>query len=233
MKLLDWVKLPTGWIEAGGLKRLRWQVQHSDATAALMILVCLAHCADQTNGVGKATYNLLAEATGLSRTKISAALSLLEKLELIEREPEGRSTYALKGFATKGWGKLPARRLYTSNAIIAFRNFHLRSYIELNALKLYLLVVTRRDNKTNLAHMTYDQISDYSGIDQARIRSAISFLAANGLLHVERLPSAESEYGTANAYRLVYIDSHRHMGTSGRAADTSFPEFFTATRDVS
>jgi hypothetical protein len=116
----------------------------------------------------------------------------------------------------RGWGKLPAKGLYSGKSIGAFREFHLRKYVELNAMKLYLLVVARRDNKTNLAHMTYDQIEEKSGIDPSHIRSAIGLLATAGLMHIKRVPSSSSEFGVANAYRLTYLDSYRHMGTSGR-----------------
>ena len=35
-----------------------------------------------------------------------------------------------------------------------------------------------------------------------RIKTGISLLAANGMIHVEHVPSRQSEYGVANAYWL-------------------------------
>ena len=228
MALPDWVRLPTRWIEDGGLRRLRWKEQGSTGTAALMLLLPLAHRVDQSTGSGSATYDELSEATELSRTKISEGLALLQGLGLIQRDPERRSGFTLLGFGPNGWGKLPAKRLYVGKGLFAFREFHLRKYVELNALKLYLLVVARRDTKTNLAHLTYDQIAERSGIDPSHIRSAISLLAAAGLMHIERVPSLSNEFGVANAYRLTYLDSFTHMGTSGRKT-LSEGSFFAAT----
>ncbi|WP_333704876.1 hypothetical protein [Agrobacterium tumefaciens] len=41
----------------------------------------------------------------------------------------------------------------------------------------------------------------------------------NGMIHVERLASWESNIGKANAYRLTHIDSYRHRGTTDLDGD--------------
>lgn len=63
---------------------------------------------------------------------------------------------------------------------------------------------------------TYDQITDSTGIPRDRIKTALSQLAANGMVHVEHVPSRHSEHVIANAYRLPQIECSRHMGTVGR-----------------
>jgi hypothetical protein len=90
---------------------------------------------------------------------------------------------------------------------------------ELHALKLYYLFARRRSNETNMAHLSYDKIEEYTGIERARIRKAISFLAAIGLVHVEHVPSRLNERGIANAYRLPFLDPYVHLGTRGRNPD--------------
>src|SRR4051812_9788654 len=131
----DWVKVPTVWIKDGGLRNLKWSIQGANASAALMVLVCLAHHADPATGEGKATYAVLTRATGMSRTMVARGLDLLVELGLIERPPEERSAFKLAGFAAKGWGKLPAKSMYEGPEIAAFHHFNLRSMVELYALK--------------------------------------------------------------------------------------------------
>jgi hypothetical protein len=227
MPMKDWVSLPTRWIEEGGLDELQWTAREasgSDNVAALMVLAPIAHNAGD-QGLARCTYDQLALGTGLSRSKVSAGLSILDALHVIQREPSGRSTFQLTGYnLAGGWSKLPARRLYSAGRILAFDHFKLRNVTELHALKLYYLFARRRSNQTNMAHLTYDTIEEFTGIERTRIRRAISFLSAIGLIHVEHLPSRLYERGTANAYRLAFLDSYNHLGTRGRDLDLALAE---------
>lgn len=224
MALRDWVRLPSRWIEGGGLKHLRWGATGAGAnnTAALMVLSPIAHLANDEDGAAKCTYSALETATGLSRAKIAGGLDVLAALGVVERAPQGRSTFRLCNYdRTGGWCKLPARRQYdASGQIMAFKDFHLRTATELHAMRLYYLFAARRGNDTNMANISYDKIEEYSGVDRARIRSAISMLAATGLVHVEHIPSMANQYGTANAYRLAHLDTRVHMGTRGRRMES-------------
>jgi hypothetical protein len=215
MALPEWVKLPTQWIQDGGLGKFRWtKGEGSNYTAALMVLMGIAHHADTETGVTRLTYDDLEKITILSRSKISVGLKILENQEIIHR-PEKRSTgITLNNYNPyQGWGKLPTKRLYRHGFISLFSDFKLRNPTELNALKIYLLLVTRRDNASNLANISYDKIEEYSAIDRSKIKSAISVLTLNGLIQVEQVPS---EYGVSNAYRLSFLDTRNHMGTQGR-----------------
>lgn len=218
----DWVRLPTAWVQARGLRQFRWGESGGTEIAALMVLMVIAHHADQDDGSAKLTYDQLCLATHLSRAKVSEGLKRLKVLGLIAPAPElGQSGYRLSTFDPKvaGWGMLPARQLYAGNSIGVLAGFKLRSANELNALKIYLLFVARRNIKTNLVNLTYDGIADYTGIDRSRIRQALTVLAVLGLVHADRVKSTVSSMGVANAYRLTHIDPHRHMGTTGRGMD--------------
>ncbi len=58
MALRDWVRLPTDWIQDGGLQAFRWSADRGSAqTAALMCLAAIAHHADEETGVAKLTYD--------------------------------------------------------------------------------------------------------------------------------------------------------------------------------
>jgi hypothetical protein len=105
--------------------------------------------------------------------------------------------------------------------IRAFADFRLRKVVELDALKLLFLMVERRDNRTNLANISYPKIEEYTGILNVRIKTAISYLASHSLVHVEHIPRMNSEYGVANAYRVAGIEPYNHMGTRGRMLEAS------------
>src|SRR3954454_20409578 len=115
MAMRAWGRLPSRWIEDGGLEFLDWTAttpSGADKTAALMVLAPLAHHANE-GGLAKRSYDQIALATGLSRAKVSAGLSVLAELDVIEREPNGRSTFLLNNYSLAGgWSKFPAQRLY-------------------------------------------------------------------------------------------------------------------------
>ena len=219
-KLPQFVKLPAGWIETGGLRKFKWNSEGSDNLAALMVLAVIAHHIDADDGIARLTYGALTEKASLSRAKVSAGLDILTRRSIILREPEGRSSYGLVEYNPEsGWAKFPARGLYQNGVVYPFTEFHLRRRAELDAMKLYFLFAARRSRATNMAKISYDKIEEYSGVRRPRIRPALTVLGANGLIHVERLASDLMESGVANAYRLTHLDSYRHMGTSGRQDD--------------
>jgi hypothetical protein len=215
----NWVRLPTRWIGADGLNEWAWRSEGagSNSVAALMCLIAIAHVAEQEEGFARVTYDSLYEATGLSRKKISAGLTILGRYGLIDRKVEGRSRLQLTNFDPKGgWAKLPAKSMYSGGRIIAFDGFKLRSKAELDALKLYLLFVAFRDRKINAANLSHKSIEKHSGVDGARIKTGIGLLVSQQLVHVDQVKRDDEEYGVRHTYRVVGIDSNNHMGTSGR-----------------
>ena len=221
MAMQAWGRLPCAWIENKGLANFNWGKNGvgSDNAAALITLLAIAHHVDAESGLANLTYDILEEATGLSRSKVANGLDVLEKNGLIVRSPKGRSTYALTGYNQAPWGKLPAKRMYKGGAIAAFEDFKLRSQAELNALKLYLLIAARRDYETNTAHIGYEKIVEYTGMRRERIKPAISVLLANNMIHIEHFRTNRNAAGVSVGYRLVGVDPFRHMGTSGKALD--------------
>jgi hypothetical protein len=223
MEIREWVRLPSNWINDCGLRSLSWKNggKGADHIAALMVLTVIAHAADSETGVARVTYDHFCQATFLSRAKVSKGLDTLERIEVVEREPGGdRSTYKLANYdVAGGWAKFPSKSMYSSGTIAAFTDFQLRRVAELDALKLFFLMVARRDRHTNIANIGYEKIEEYTNIRRVRIKTAISFLASRSLVYVERIPSRESPQGVSNAYRVVGVEPHSHMGTQGRALD--------------
>jgi hypothetical protein len=219
MALQKFVRLPNAWIEGGGLKAFTWGTENRvEGLAALVTLMVIAQHADQETGEAKVTYEVLKRATGFSATTIAAGLGLLET-RLVERGRQ--SEFKLRDFDQfRGFAFLPAKPLYNAKGQIEF--FHelkLRKQVELNAVKLYLLIVSRRDRNSNLAHITVNKIEEYSGIHHDDIKRAVSFLAGNAMIHIEHLPRQLSQYGYSSAYRLAHLQTHQHMGTVGRNLD--------------
>lgn len=227
----EWVQLPSWWIMEQGLAQFRWERregegegERADNTAALMALIVIAHHAEPQTGLARLTYPQLCTAMKISRAKVSNGLTVLQNRGIIRRWHDGRSSLQLVGYdPAYGWCKLPAKPLYAGPTIDAFKHVHLRLPTELNALKLYLLFAAFRDRKTNMANISYDKITEYTGVRRDDIRAAIGMLAALSLAYVERVPSTVSDHGVANSYRLVGLDAHTHMGTIGRRLTA--PEF--------
>lgn len=218
-RLLPWVMMPTKWVLDGRLKSLSWGKDFGPSNlAALIVLAPLLHNMDRTSGTSQITYDRLQRATSLSRHKIAEGLEVLKQMEIIDASEKGRSNYQIADFdPSMNWAKFPASKLYRDGRISFFDELNLRKRVELDAMKLWYFFAVRRDNDVNLAKVTYDQISDGTGIPRERLKSGVSLLAANSLVHVEHIPSRHSEYGVANAYRLPQIDGSRHMGTVGRS----------------
>lgn len=226
MQMSNWVLLPTQWIEDGGLTALSWadKERRSDYIAALMVLIALAHRASRGTLEGRMTYDELTAATHLSRSKVSMGLNVLEELKVILRQPNGQSTYRLP-FEEKGrWGKLPARALYSSGSISFLKNFNLRLRSELDALKIYLLLINRKSFDRNAVELAYSSISRYSGISEAYIADALAFLTQLGLIRVDYTP-LEDRFGKASIYRITHLEPHtaRPIASAEARDETDIP----------
>ena len=218
-ELRNWAKLPSTWIEKGGLKEFSWgQKGGSAQAAALMTLLAISHRTADETGSARRGYDELHWATHLSRTKIAHGLDVLEGRGLVVREVQGRSTFQLSGYDPKqGWAMVPVKKLYSADGMTAFSEFHLRKKVELDALKAYLAFAARRDRKQNRAHITYEQLNKYVGIPEARIKPAISMLVVNNLVVVEQIERSGGGLGVSHSYRLKNLFPNKHVGTVGRA----------------
>jgi hypothetical protein len=100
MELQEWVRLPSAWIQQSGLRELQWgrDGRGSENVAALIALTAIAHHANTEGGIARLKYDELCTITGLSRAKLSNGLDVLERIKVVERTPQGRSTYKLTNF---------------------------------------------------------------------------------------------------------------------------------------
>lgn len=217
--LPEWVKMPSLWIRNGRLTEFKWvDNKGSNNEAALITLLVMYHHMDLTNGVVKLTYDELSIKTNLSRTMLSNGIKILRDMDLIEKESIKRSNYKIKDYnSQEGWAKLPAKKMYFSQSVKGFGEFSKRKKIELDAIKLYFLLVSGRDNSQNICWMSYDTIKNKTGISRDGIKSAISLLCANGLILVENSRSDDGKY-IKQGYRIIGIYNYHHMGTRGRSS---------------
>lgn len=228
----EWVRMPSFWLRDENnlpLPAMRWSgPQKADQIAALMLYIVLVHHAnDKPNainpdaGMCSMTYTQLSDVTGLSRAKVAGGLKILLKLGVISAVGTGRkNVFKITNFENRGgWGKLPAKGLYSKEfrRIDAFHTFHLRTKNELNALKVYLMVVALREDASNYAKVGYDKLSRYTGIHRNELKSAISLLINLNLLQVDSGASDVNQYATVNMYRPCYLEAYKHRGTVGRS----------------
>jgi DNA-binding transcriptional ArsR family regulator len=227
--------MPSYWLRDEKLLPLpamKWLgTKKSDQIAALMIYVVLVHNASDKPsagnpdiGISKLTYTEIAEIVGLSRAKISGGLKILLEMEVIISIGLGRNNvYKIVNYeAHGGWAKLPAKGLYSKDfsKIDAFHKLHLRSKNELNALKLYLIIIALRNDSTNYANVGYGKLSGYTGVHRNEMKSAISLLINLGLIQVDSATSEKNQFATVNMYRLCYLEPYKHKGTTARRMDT-------------
>lgn len=212
---MAWAKIPTSWIRSKSkLLDFTWRKNKSDATAALIILMALAIRLNQKNQSGKqhkfvsVSYDDLQLFTGLSRIKVSAALRLLEAAGILTiRRHKRTNRYMMNDILKAGcWAQLPQTHL-VQNGTLVFAKFQLRHRNELNALKLYLLLVAYRNAHGNFTAIGYDRICEISGLLRNDVMSACALLINFELITVEEHDTIAHTAGRPHKrYRICGLD---------------------------
>ena len=214
----DWGRFPSDWIAEGNLQRFAWKSVKTRGIAALRVYTVLAQRLRDADGVVRASYEALTENANLSRASVSAGLRLLEDEKLLDAGTTagGKGRYRFLGYdPKKGWAKLPAQKLYDGSQFRPFKTWHMRSPVELHAMRLYLLIAARRDTRLNEAFLTYEKIHEMTGMRDEQITAGLSFLSASSMVYVTNHDRAG--HGMARGYRIVGVEPSRHRGTTTRA----------------
>lgn len=216
-----WVRIPTGWIldkEKYPLRDYTWSDRDnkSNYIAALMLYICIAQQIDSADWI-QLSYKDFCTITSLSRAKVSSGLHILSEKNLIKIATDYKThKYKILGYKEEGggWAKLPSKYLYDykEEQIKPFMSFKLRQRVEIDSLKLFLLLIALRDNQKNHATPSYETIYKYTGIQEKNIRSAISFLVSLDMIHVQKYGNTEELNKRNNFYRIIGIDGNRHAG---------------------
>lgn len=216
--------MPTWWVQghAGKGRLTEFGVKDKGVSiAALMLYIMLCARANQLPseefqaGTARVTYDDISNAIGLSRSMISKAITKLSSLDLIKVIPyRKQNVYSLLNHDKTPWAKLPKKYLYSDNKEgeigVFLKDFFLRSKNELNALKLYYLLLAYRDNKTNVTYLSYELICKYSGILRVDVKRAISFLINNGFIQLDKVLLEKGDI-RVNCYGICGL-SHLHAG---------------------
>jgi hypothetical protein len=213
---MRWARLPLAWIHDQRLAEFTGGKHLGSSTAALKVLIAIllhaenkaASEATSTQGSASLTYDELMVTTGLSRSMVRAGAQRLGQAELIMVAHEGqgrKNRYFVIDYSVGAWGKIPYRRVAGNHRGKELRLLHelsCKSWTDLDALKLYLLLIAHRDKTTGCAMIGYNKIEESSGIWREKIRQAISLLIAHSLVRVEQ-EKTPGQYNTPNCYRIL------------------------------
>lgn len=204
-----------------GLSMITWRTHGTTGTAALMVLLALAIAANLAKkGLEKseevradnmilATYTELENLTGLSRIMISRALRLLEELQAISTVKVGNAcAYTLRGLEKNGdWCSVPQGRLMDGTDYLKkLRGIRetIRRPASFFAMKLYILLMVFRDRRANVTRISYEVITQYTGLRREDISLGWQTLAALQLAYLaddHEAPRRTGD-GTYNRYRI-------------------------------
>lgn len=202
--------------------RLEWRQHKSGATAALLILFALSiisNRAQRRDGLRRdekvtATYEHIQEMVPLSRKLIADGIQLLVMVEAISVDRDGRkNVYTLSGIETPGnWCQLPQQHIQNGCRHLQRLQFfvdQIRRKTSLHALKLYMLLLTFRDRHTNFAAISYEKVSEYTGMRREEIRVAIQLLISSSLCRQLKKEEAENagEERSHNRYMICGLAS--------------------------
>jgi hypothetical protein len=187
MFILPWARMPTNWIRSGILKdNFTPNVNLAEKISALKIYVILCIKANDLNGSQYScvmTYDSLMELAFLSRSSVSKGLKLLHSLKLIESCGVRTKRYTITNLYRNGWCKLPVKGFMRDDANIeSFKMFHNRYSHELNAIKLYLYLLSIRSNKESFSEVSFGKIKEKTGVKIQEISPALGFMNVIGLL---------------------------------------------------
>ena len=210
------MEIPEGFVEVdgdpepyalyakGGLAMLQWRQHKGASTAALLLLFALSiisNRAQRRDGLRKdemiaATYEQIQAMVPLSRKLIADGLQLLQMVGAIRPVREGRrNLYALIGINEGGkWCQLPQQHLHNTHSYLhRLQVFvdQIRRPTSLHALKLYMLLLTLRENHANFAAISYEKIMRYTLMRREEVSVAIQLLVAAQLCRLlsdEELP---------------------------------------------
>ena len=194
---LIWARLPSGWIRYGaGLKNLPEGTRAQWVTALKVYLALLAAAAEQEilrggkPGEAHLTYDELAERAAVSRGLLPDALDLLSgRVQKVSGRGRAPNLYRVRDYEETGYAQIPVAWIWHREGNL-LRQFSAHRRSDLNALKLYLLLLAYRKQAANTTRLTYEKMTEYTGLHPSRIAEGLAVLASAGLIRVT--PSAES-----------------------------------------
>jgi hypothetical protein len=221
-----WSKLPSRWIRDGGLRAFQGGDSRGDA-AALKLYMTLALFANfkpialLAAGSTRMTFSDLEQQCEVSRRYIALGLRRLESQARIVTQRIGNThCYVLADYEETGWAKLPRAHLLDNRRL---PSFGIRGALHLDALKLYLTLVTFRANDASQVLLSYDKIEYYTGIARRHIRRTIDVLLNHEWIAITSYVPESRLRQPMNIYLLRGDFWGRAHGHYVRAAATTVP----------
>lgn len=192
MKRMNWAEMPSTWCTNGKLRALTWgrdNIATSIGALKIYILFCLQSSKQKLNGqekiIADLSYDEIGEGTGLSRAVTARAIRKLQDHELIVcmGNSRQRKYEVVKTKPHGGWCKLPCKPIFGEGLKIkSFYQLHNRYQVELDALRLYVYLLSIRDNDEHYTKVSISKINEKTGIKVHEIPNAAALLQTIGLL---------------------------------------------------
>ncbi|VXC38488.1 conserved hypothetical protein [Pseudomonas sp. 8BK] len=224
-RIPEWSKVPIVWIQKGGLTSFsarnpkvpfasdeKGLINSSIAALRLYLVICCS--ADFRTGLAQVTYDRLVKLAHLSRPIVSKGLKRLEAEGLIRRiaQPLKKGTM----ISITGWldddyyGRIPKRWLFDGSPGIKMLRLteFVFSKASLSSLKVYMTLLAYRDgNRGGLAILSYDRLSQLTGVGRHQIADAITMLYHMDLISFRQADYSETKDRT-NRYLVRGIGSY-------------------------
>ncbi len=216
-----WAKFPNQWVFDGkGLSNLAWRDHRTTALAAIMVMIALAvrlnlsHRTREQNRLVldapklkvRATLDDLQDLTGFARATVVKALDLLKGFNAIRVSKEGRSNvYELVDIDKDGkYCQIPQEHLLNGSTRTLNRLAKMpRTRISLLAMKVYMVLLVRRNQRVNTTSISYSKLSGLAGVRREELFQALSHLTALDLIGLSDDVDARQDIDKSNRYKIV------------------------------
>jgi hypothetical protein len=184
--------------------------------AALRVYLALALVADFDAREASVSWSTMQEQTGLSRPMVLKGIETAEKTGLISVDKSShRHSYHLLRQADEevAFTQVPLLELRKALPEMPTRGFH-----ALDALKLYITLLTVRFRNSDRAAIGHKKIWVRTGIQLGRIRAAADVLIDRHLIHVESADPMGVGGHPYNEYLLIGFSNRSPVQSSAPAA---------------
>lgn len=202
--------------------------------ATLRVYLAIAASIDRDARSAPLSWDLLEELTGLSRPMVSKGLSRAQDLGLLSADTTRRPhVYTLLDDGTLEPGDLVLFCKVPKHLVLKeLRALPTRGVAVLEALKLYVTLLTVRDRYQYVARIGHEKIVWWTGMQPRHVKRAVSMLVAHNFIHVTQ---AESE-GTGhpfNEYQLLGFQTKGHdEAVATRSAAPQLPATLESAPNV-
>ncbi|MGH8506914.1 MAG: hypothetical protein ACRETM_13300 [Stenotrophobium sp.] len=185
--------------------------------AALRVYLAIALNSDFDTKFAEISISDLEEVTGLSRPMVVRGIKTAEEMQLLIVDRENhRHGYTMATSAdSKGFAKLPKQKLKGVLNRLPARGYH-----ALDALKLYITLLTVRPNKSAVVQIGHTRILEWTGLQPNRVRAAIDVLINHGLVHLD-LSEVEDKRHRHNQYEILGLNLAGSKLVAAQSVDAS------------